>query len=205
MHVQRFILHHTPSSQSFCGFPPFWRKVYCHVFWRIYISTITTLHNVFLPFIHSILLEPNFIPLEQTKWMFKDLESHIPWEEKHVKVQGTPVRFTFTWLVQPRMSTLILTSNFHVTISVLMQISVDHVCSIPFFSVSSIKNVSVKGDSSLPFFVPCLLRRLWFTVRGNKAKYDWLGVYFERFWENCYVHSCCLYKQKTFKSWIVIS
>lgn len=36
----------------------------------------------------SIQFDPAFIPLEETKWMFEDLECHIPWQEKNIKVQG---------------------------------------------------------------------------------------------------------------------
>lgn len=33
-------------------------------------------------------LDPTFIYVEETKWMFEDLRSEIPWQEKNIKVQG---------------------------------------------------------------------------------------------------------------------
>ncbi|XP_028412746.1 alpha-ketoglutarate-dependent dioxygenase alkB homolog 3-like isoform X3 [Dendronephthya gigantea] len=38
--------------------------------------------------IASIELDPIFISMDETKWMFNDLESQIPWQEKNIKVQG---------------------------------------------------------------------------------------------------------------------
>ena len=36
----------------------------------------------------SVELDPTFISVEETKWMFEDLKSQIPWQEKNIKVQG---------------------------------------------------------------------------------------------------------------------
>ena len=36
----------------------------------------------------SVELNPNFISVEETKWIFDELKSQIPWQEKNIKVQG---------------------------------------------------------------------------------------------------------------------